>query len=111
MKYMTLTNEEGNLIQSYLPNKSRLDELSNFYFAFADTTRLKILISLCITPMCVTDLSKVLGINQSTLSHQLQLLKTHNIVTATRNKKNITYSVLTEYVTKIIECGIDAKAV
>lgn len=111
MDYTTLTNEESNLIQSYLPSKIKLEGLSKFYFAFADSTRLKILISLCITPMCVTDLSKVLNINQSTISHQLQLLKAHNIVSATRNKKNITYSVLTEYVTKVIECGIDANAV
>lgn len=110
MNYQSLSNDEGILIKSYLPTKSRLDELSKFYFAFADSTRLKILISLCITPMCVGDLSKLLGINQSTLSHQLQLLKSYNIVTSSRNKKNITYSVLTEYVTKIIECGIDAKA-
>ncbi len=111
MDFQMLSDDEKKLIKSYLPTNSRLDDLSKFYFAFADSTRLKILISLCITPMCVGDLSKVLDINQSTLSHQLQLLKSANIVVCQRNKKNITYSVSTEYVTKAIECGIDARAV
>lgn len=110
MDFQTLTNEECDLIKSYLPNSARLEDLSKFYFAFADSTRLKILISLCITPMCVGDLSKLLSINQSTISHQLQLLKSSNIVECRRVKKNITYSVSTEYVTKAIECGIDARA-
>lgn len=107
-KYQNLTPSQETIIKHYLPDNNCIESLSNFYFAFADATRLKIIISLCMTPMCVTDLSKVLDINQSTLSHQLQMLKSCNILKSERNKKNITYSLLNEYVEKIIEYGIEA---
>ena len=42
---------------------------------FADKTRLRILSSLTITDMCVSDISLMLSINQTTVSHQLKNLK------------------------------------
>lgn len=110
-EYQNISKMEEDLIKQYLPERNKIEELSKFYFAFADSTRLKIIMSLCIMPMCVTDLANILHLNQSTLSHQLQLLKSYNIVKSERCKKNITYSVTTEYVEKIIECGVDAKVV
>ena len=109
--YQNLTASQEIIIKHYLPENNSIEKLSLFYSAFSDITRLKILMSLCITPMCVGDLANVLNINQSTLSHQLQLLRNFGIVKAERNKKNITYSIFNEYVEKIIEFGVDASQV
>lgn len=108
-EYQVLTPSQETIIKHYLPDNNDIDDLSNFYYAFSDATRLRIIISLCMSPMCVGDLAKILNINQSTLSHQLKILKSCNVLKCERNKKIITYSILNEYVTKAIECGIDAR--
>lgn len=48
--------------------------------------------ALAISEMCVTDLSRLLRLNQTTVSHQLRLLKNLNAVTTRRQGKVIFYS-------------------
>lgn len=43
--------------------------------------------------MCVNDLSTILGINQTTISHQLKLLKDQGIVRYKREGKILIYSL------------------
>lgn len=107
--YQMLTPSQEAIIKHYLPKIEEVEKLTEFYFALSDITRLKIIMSLCMTPMCVGDLAKVLSINQTTISHQLKILKANKILKCERNKKNITYSISNEYVSKAIECAIDAR--
>lgn len=109
-EYQNLTYSQESILKHYLPEDNYINKLTNFYYVFSDNTRLKIVMCLCITPMCVSDLAILLNINQSTISHQLQLLRNFNIVQAKRDKKNMTYSICNEYVEKMIECCIDASA-
>ena len=48
---------------------------------------------LAMCDMCVNDLSLILGINQTTISHQLKLLKNQNIVSYKRDGKILVYSL------------------
>lgn len=107
-EYQNLTFSQETIVKHYLPDEKDIGKLANFYYAFSDNTRLKIIMCLSMMPMCVGDIATLLKINQSTISHQLQLLRTFGIVNFTRNKKNITYSICNEYVEKIIEFGVDA---
>ena len=61
--------------------------------SIADATRVRILSALAITEMCVTDISRVLEINQTTVSHQLRLLKNLNAVTTKRQGKIVFYAL------------------
>ena len=108
--FQNLTASQETIIRHYLPNDKDIKYLSNFYYAFSDETRLKIIISLCINPLCVGDLANILKINQSTISHQLQILKNLQIVDCKRNKKTIIYSIINDSVEKVIECGVDSKS-
>ena len=107
-EYQNLTFSQETILKHYLPDEENIKKLANLYYAFSDSTRLKIIMCLSMMSMCVGDISTLLGINQSTISHQLQLLRTFGIVTAKRDKKNMTYSICNEYVEKMIECGVDA---
>jgi len=80
-------------LKSYIPNISTLNNMSSFFSAFSDATRLKIIMLLLIKPFCVGDITEILNINQTTISHQLKLLKSLDIVCSTRNGKNIIYEI------------------
>ena len=80
-------------LKTYIPNVSTLNEMSSFFSAFSDSTRLKIIMLLLIKPFCVGDITEILNINQTTISHQLKLLKSLNIVSSIRNGKNIIYEI------------------
>lgn len=98
----TLTN-----LQYYMPENQTLRQLADIFSIFADQTRLKILSALALSEMCVNDLSKYLNINQTTISHQLRLLKNCNAVVDIRKGKNIVYSLGNELVNNIMSDGVD----
>ena len=102
-----LDRNSQNIIQENLPNSEVCDKLAYFYSMFSDATRLKIIISLLLKEMCVNDLSQLLGINQTTLSHQLKILKSNGAVTTTRNNKYIFYKVNNKLINDIMINGVD----
>lgn len=63
--------------------------------------------ALAISEMCVTDLSRVLGINQTTVSHQLRLLKNLGIVKCERYGKIIFYSLINDTVNDVMLKGVE----
>ena len=72
-----------------------------------DATRNKIICALCISEMCVSDLSRILGINQTTCSHQLRLLRAADIVTQRRDGKIIYYSLKNRKIENVLLAGVD----
>ena len=55
-------------------NEAHLPELADFYKLLANTTRLKILLALEKTELCVCDIAHVLGLSIAATSHQLKML-------------------------------------
>ena len=62
-----------NNVKSLEPKADEYQKLSNMFKLFSDETRLKIICSLLKEELCVCDLCELLGLNQSQVSHQLQL--------------------------------------
>ena len=67
-----------------MPDEAVLCELSEFFRVFGDSTRIRILYALSRSEMCVCDLSKLLGVSQSAISHQLKILKQNKLVKGRR---------------------------
>lgn len=105
MKHLNL--ETANLIKTSIPSNPICNNLSNFYSIFSDTTRLKILISLCLGEMCVNDLSQMLNINQTTVSHQLKILKNCGVVSSCRQNKFVFYKITDKSISNIMVNGVD----
>jgi len=82
-------------------------DLSNMFKLFADETRLRIICSLLKDELCVCDLSELLELNQSTVSHQLQLLRNSKLVKYRREGKQIFYSLQDDHIEKIIQLALD----
>ena len=82
-----------NLIREYVPQKSTLRALADFFGTLGDSTRIKLLSALSICPMCVSDITKTLGMNQTTVSHQLKNLRDMSIVDYDRKGKVLIYYI------------------
>ncbi len=89
-----------------LDNDILLDIAENFK-TFGDPTRIKILLSLYQRELCVCDLCAVLEANQSTISHQLRVLRSKNLVKFRKEGKMAYYSLIDDHIVKIIEMGIE----
>lgn len=107
METMLLDKRTKGLIDDYVPTGEILDELVCFFTIFSDYTRLKMISALAITDMCVTDLARVLKLNQTTVSHQLRLLKNLNAVKTNRQGKVIFYSLRNELLNDVLLKGVE----
>lgn len=104
---LLLDKKTQNLVTEYVPDDEILYDLVGFFSIFSDYTRLKILSALAITQMCVTDLSSILCINQTTVSHQLRILKNLGAVSVKRQGKIIFYSLRTDLLNDVMLKGVE----
>lgn len=82
-------------------------EVSNLYKVFSDETRLKILDALLCSELCVCDISEILGMTHSSISHQLKILRDMNLVKTRKVGKSVYYSLIDEHIEKIIKIGVE----
>lgn len=95
-----------NKVKLEEPNNEQIENLSNMFKLFADNTRLRIICSILNTELCVCDLCELLELNQSTVSHQLQILRNAKLVKYRREGKQIYYSLQDEHIEQIISTSL-----
>ena len=103
-----LTHEE--LVKKVLdnqPDDEYLYDLSELFKIFGDSTRIKILYSMFDTELNVGDMAKILNLSQSSVSHQLRILKDSKLVKFRREGKSIYYSLDDEHVRTILSLGME----
>ncbi|MBE7100634.1 MAG: helix-turn-helix transcriptional regulator [Clostridiales bacterium] len=104
---LLLDKRTQSLIEDYVPQGEILEGVVCFFSVFADYTRVKILSALAISELCVTDLSRILNINQTTVSHQLRFLRSAGIVKCVRQGKIVFYSLVNDSINDVILKGIE----
>ena len=102
-----LSQQKVKDVKFYLPEEKMCLKLADFFSMFSDTTRIKLLSALAISEMCVNDLSRILNINQTTVSHQLKLLKSTGAVKFRRDGKTIFYSLSSNMINDCMLAGVD----
>ena len=92
-KFLLLSERGICEAKKYMPSEKQTQGLAEFFQNLSDSTRLKILSSLSLFDLCVNDICALLSLNQTTVSHQLKILKDQNIVKSKREGKIIIYSL------------------
>lgn len=86
-------------------NVGQLDKASNMLKAIAHPMRISILGFLeGGKALTVTQIHELLGIEQSTTSHHLGILKDKGVLSSKREGKNTYYSLKHQNLTQIIDC-------
>ena len=107
MKELLIDKRLQDMINDYVPQGEILDDLVCFFSIFSDYTRLKMISALSISEMCVTDLARILKLNQTTVSHQLRFLKNLNAVKTKRQGKVVFYSLRNDALSDVLLKGVE----
>ncbi len=90
-----------------MDNNLEYAELAALFKTFADETRLRIMFALAEKELCVQELTVVLDVSSSLVSHQMRTLKSMKLVKQRRAGKNIYYSLDDEHVLHILEIAVE----
>lgn len=82
-------------------------ELAELFKIFGDSTRIKILYAMLEEERCVNDIAASLGMSQSSVSHQLRILKASKLVKSRREGKLVFYSPDDDHVRAILNMGME----
>ena len=88
-----------------MPDGEFFLRVADFFKIFGDPTRAKIIYTLEGRELCVCDISAVLGMTKSAVSHQLSILRQANLVKYRRDGKNIYYSLSDHHIKAVFEAG------
>lgn len=94
-------------VEKILPSREELFEIADIFKVIGDPTRLKIVMALEHEELCVCDLSALIGISVSGISHQLRLLRSNRLVKYRREGKMAYYSLDDMHVGSIIKETLD----
>lgn len=91
----------------YLPDDVSVKRIARFFALLSDPSRVKLLSALTISPLCVTDIADILKMNQTTVSHQLRMLRDMDIVTCERQGKILKYKIANPKINEILLVGVE----
>lgn len=94
-------DEELETVKKSLLEDLAAGKIAELFKALGDPTRVKILYALSIQELCVHDLTRLLDMNQSAVSHQLRYLRNLHIVKRRKSGKTVFYSLEDTHVEQI----------
>lgn len=94
-------------VANRMPNSNSLESMARVFATFSDATRLTILSAIASSELCVSDIAAVTGMNQTTVSRQLKILKEGRAVKCNRQGIVKFYSIANESVYKMLSDAVD----
>jgi len=94
-------------MQDFIPAGEEVYYLAEFFKVLGDPTRIKILYVLLEQEHCVNDIAAKLSMSQSSISHQLRILKQNRLVKFRREEKTIYYALADHHVVNILSQGLE----
>lgn len=95
-----------NCVKENMLKDETFTELSELFKVFGDYTRIRIIYALLKKELCVCDIAEVLGMSQSSISHQLRVLKAARLVKFRKEGKVVYYSLDDEHVGSVFNAGL-----
>ena len=82
-------------------------EVADFFSAFSDMSRVRILSALLEGELKVGDIAGVVGISASAVSHQLRNLRLLRLVKMRKSGRQVYYSLDDEHIINIFQSGLE----
>lgn len=93
-------------VRPRMPDEVLAADLAAFFKVFGDPTRVRILSGLFLAEMCVCDIAALVQMSQSSVSHQLRVLKQARLVRFRREGRVVYYSLADEHIKTIFDQGL-----
>jgi DNA-binding transcriptional ArsR family regulator len=90
-----------------IPLDEEVVDIAEFFKVFGDPTRLKILFLLEQGELGVNAITDTLGMQQSTISQQLKLLRARRLVRFRKEGRNVLYRLNDEHIQRILALGME----
>ncbi len=103
----SVENETMKMIAGELSAEDNLLPLTKMFKGLGDQTRLKIIYVLSKSSLCVCDISNLLQISQSAISHQLRVLRDLKLVKFEKRGKLVIYSLDDDHVIELFNHGLN----
>lgn len=81
--------------------------MAEIFKVMGDPSRVRIVHALLLSEFCVSDLATALGMNESTVSHQLRTLRQLQVVRTRRDGKLVYYQLHDGHIRRIFEQTLD----
>ena len=94
-------------IRKNMPDFKEISDLSDFFKVMGDSTRLQLLIALQQDELCVSDLSNILNMTRSAISHQLKALKVAKLVRSRKDGKTVFYALDDDHIKEILKKSLE----
>ena len=94
-------------VQSRMLTDETVLKGAEIFKLLGDPTRVKLLCALSRRELCVCDLSAVLGMTQSAVSHQLRVLRGAHLVKFRKEGKVVYYSLADAHVSRLLAIGVE----
>ncbi|HGY56279.1 MAG TPA: ArsR family transcriptional regulator [Caldithrix abyssi] len=91
-----------NRVSGVLPSADINQSMAEAFKALGDPTRLRIVQALALEELCVCDLSALIDVSVSAISHQLRLLRNLKLVKFRKEGKMAYYSLDDDHVRELI---------
>ena len=83
------------------------NKLADLFKAMSNPTRIKIIYSLREKELCVCDLTEILEMSSSAVSHQLRVLRNMNLVKYRKEGRSVYYSLNDDHVLCLFTQGLE----
>jgi DNA-binding transcriptional ArsR family regulator len=102
-----INKEKVERVKKQMIDENKFKDLSETFKTISDKTRLEILYALSKHELCVCDLSAVVNMSISLVSHQLRLLRDKKLVKFRKEGKSVYYSLDDDHVVQLIKMAYD----
>lgn len=94
-------------VKTEMLEDKEFDTVEKYFKALGDRTRIRIVWALFNHEMCVCDLSNLLSMSISSISHQLRELKLCKLIKSRRDGKTIYYSLFDRHVENFVNNALE----
>ncbi len=94
-------------VQTAMKSEDIFESLSETFKALGDHTRIKIIYALAQEELCVYCIAKILNMSDSSISHQLRILRNIKLVKHRREGKMVYYSLDDNHIRRLLKDGLE----